>query len=127
MSGRILTATVHLYHPDTSERVSFVPGDELPDWAEGMVTNPAAFAPPEEPAPFVDEAPNVNGDAGGIAPRFPDFDTEANIKEILEWVADDPERAAYALEAEQAKGEEARTTLVTRLDEIAGGQPPSSQ
>lgn len=43
--ARKLAATVHgLRNEETGEVASFAAGDTLPKWAEGMVTNPAAFA-----------------------------------------------------------------------------------
>lgn len=41
------------------------------------------------------------------------------VDEVLTWVDADPARAAEALAAEQAKGEGARSTLVTKLTALA--------
>lgn len=43
-----------------------------------------------------------------------------SAREVLDWVGDDPERASAALDAEQAKGDDARTTLMARLSRLAG-------
>lgn len=48
-----------------------------------------------------------------------ELDIDASAAAIIAWVGDDPERAAVALEAEQDKGEEARSTLVKKLEKLA--------
>lgn len=44
---------------------------------------------------------------------------DGTAKEVVEWVGDDPARALAALQAEQAKGDDARSTLVAKLVKIA--------
>lgn len=44
---------------------------------------------------------------------------EPTVNEVLADVGDDPEKARAALEAEQAKGDKARSTLVEKLEAIA--------
>ncbi|MFF0864166.1 hypothetical protein ACFYUV_20575 [Nonomuraea sp. NPDC003560] len=45
------------------------------------------------------------------------LDIEATIPQVLEWVGDDPEKAAEAREAESAR-DKPRSTLLAQLDEI---------
>jgi hypothetical protein len=40
---RVLAAQVPVQNPQTGQFVTLQPGDELPDWAEKLVTNPKAF------------------------------------------------------------------------------------
>jgi len=54
-------------------------------------------------------------DAPAEAPAEP---KEPTAKEILDEVGDDRDKAAAALEAEQAKGDKARSTLVAKLEAI---------
>lgn len=60
-------------------------------------------------------------DQGSGAPEEPpvELDIDATAKEVLAWVGDDPERAAEALDAEQAK-DSPRSTLVKQLEKLAG-------
>lgn len=56
-------------------------------------------------------------------PEVPaDLDIEASAAAVLAWVGDDPERAAEALEAEQAK-DKPRSTLVKQLEKTAAAEP----
>jgi hypothetical protein len=62
-----------------------------------------------------------------VAPASPEpasSDKEPTIEEILKEVGDDKAKAADALSAEQAKGDDARSTLVKKLEAIAN--PPAS-
>ncbi len=59
------TAHVHLLHD--AEVVSFAPGDDLPEWAEPLVTNPDAF---EE----VEAAAKPTGTDGASGPSGDDLD-----------------------------------------------------
>lgn len=45
--GRVLAATVAVIDPETGQTVSFVKGDEPPDWAAALITNPRAWPDPE--------------------------------------------------------------------------------
>lgn len=61
-----------------------------------------------------------------VAPDEPDgdeppeeLDIDAVAAVVLAWVGEDPDRARVALDAEQAKGEAARSTLVKALEKIA--------
>lgn len=42
------------------------------------------------------------------------------ITDVLDWVGDDSDRAQRALDAERAKGDRARSTLVSDLEQITG-------
>ena len=48
-----------------------------------------------------------------------EFDFDAKIDDVLDWVGADSARAVKALEAENLKGDESRVTLVQALEEIA--------
>lgn len=48
-----------------------------------------------------------------------ELDIDATAADVLRWVGEDPERAAEALEAEQAK-DKPRSTLVKQLEKLAG-------
>lgn len=53
-------------------------------------------------------------------PALPaELDIEATAPMVLAWVGDDPDRAKEALEAENAKGETARSTLTKALEKLA--------
>lgn len=60
---------------------------------------------------------------GGATPAVPDAVPDGKVAEVLAWVGDDKDRAAKALEAEQAKGDKARTTLTGPLEELL--EPPA--
>jgi hypothetical protein len=49
------------------------------------------------------------------SPADPDAVPAGTIDEVLAWVGNDKDRAARALEAEHAKGDQARSTLVAKL------------
>ncbi|MGW0626429.1 hypothetical protein [Streptomyces sp. NPDC002758] len=48
-----------------------------------------------------------------------ELDINANAADVLAWAGEDPERAAEALAAEQAK-DKPRSTLVKQLEKLAG-------
>ena len=48
-----------------------------------------------------------------------ELDIDGTAADVLAWVGEDPERAAEALEAEQAK-DKPRSTLVKQLEKLAG-------
>lgn len=64
------------------------------------------------PVEVVDEDPDV--------PPADDAVPDGTAKDVLDWVGDDKERAAMALDLEQAKGDNARSTLVASLTKLAG-------
>jgi hypothetical protein len=47
-----------------------------------------------------------------------ELDVDGTAADVLAWVGEDPERAAEALEAEQAK-DKPRSTLVKQLEKLA--------
>jgi hypothetical protein len=51
-----------------------------------------------------------------------ELDIDAKADDVLAWVGEDPERAAVALAAEQAK-DKPRSTLVKQLEKLAAGDP----
>lgn len=60
------------------------------------------------------------GDAPAADSELADgeLNIEATAADVLDWVGDDPERAAEALAAEQAK-DKPRSTLVKQLEKLA--------
>lgn len=52
--------------------------------------------------------------------------TAGNIHDVLERVGDDKVAAQAVLEAEKAKGDDARTTLIDDLEKIIAAEPESS-
>lgn len=69
-------------------------------------TDPPADIPPDEAPPGV---MTLNR---GLVP-------DGSAKDVIDWVGDDRDRARAALEAEQGKGDDARTTLVAKLTKLA--------
>lgn len=72
--------------------------------------------------PLDDEARAVLASTSGeLAPKEPpaELDIDAKADDVLAWVGEDPERAAEALAAEQAK-DKPRSTLVKQLEKLAG-------
>jgi hypothetical protein len=76
---------------------------------------PAAPQRPEDPpaGPESDSDPEPDGEPGD------ELDITGTAADVLEWVGDDPQRAAEARAAESAK-DKPRSTLLTKLDAIAG-------
>jgi hypothetical protein len=52
----------------------------------------------------------------------PEAVPDGTIAVVLDWVGGDPARAARALQSEQARGEQARKTLVADLEQLAQQQ-----
>lgn len=82
--------------------------------AEGQIVPSGEFADhllatgaPVEP---LDTEPAVDLDGDGVP--------DGAVNAVLAWVGEDPGRAAQALDAEQAKGEAARATLVAKLSKL---------
>jgi hypothetical protein len=80
--------------------------------ARGWV-NAGGGTPPPAPTPHTPPPPppGVFTLTGG-AP-------DGTAKDVLDWVGDNPDRALAALAAENAKGDDARSTLVARLTKLA--------
>lgn len=73
--------------------------------------------------PVDDDARALAGDTD--TPPNPDdqggngqLDISAKVDDVLAWVGDDKDRAREALDAETAKGDKARSSLVTQLTAI---------
>lgn len=64
------------------------------------------------------DATEVADEAAVEAPPAGDV-PDGSISDVLDWVGDDPARARAALDAEQAKGDKARSTLVAKLETLA--------
>ncbi len=79
------------------------------------VTDPAGI---EDPVFPVQEVPEVE-DEVVEEPDPEGLDIDATAAVVLEWVGDSPTRAREAIDAESAK-DRPRSTLLKRLDEIAG-------
>jgi hypothetical protein len=69
-------------------------------------------ATPDPAGPVVSDSPPGNG-------QSQELDITATAASVLEWVGDDPQRAAEAHAAESAK-DKPRSTLLKKLDEITG-------
>ena len=65
--------------------------------------------------PAGDEPEDLNEDPA--EPEVEELADDATAAEVLEWVGDNPDRAAEALEAEQAK-DKPRSTLVKQLQKL---------
>lgn len=111
---RVTTAT-RAYWPKTCQVIDLKAGEEvigeLADYLAtcGVPVEIVDVVPevePEDP-----DGPGVDIDGDGVP--------EGSATQILEWVGDDPARAAAALEAE-AHREKPRTTLAGNLGKIAG-------
>jgi hypothetical protein len=77
----------------------------------GTPENPATPDPPAEDDTPVGVVTTMS--LGGGVP-------DGTAKDVLDWVGDDRQRAGQALEVEQGKGDDARSTLVARLTKLAG-------
>lgn len=102
--GQEVKGGLALHLLETGARV-----EALDDAAKAIRAAQAALLA-AEPA---DGDPNTEPDE---APT--DFDPDGTAADILAWVGEDPDRAAEALEAEQAKGKP-RSTLVKALEKLA--------
>lgn len=98
--ARKLASYVHLVEPDSQAAVRFGPGDALPEWAEGLITNPAAWAADAEPGPMGVDASQR---ASSTQPLTPVDDVpEGTVEDVLEWVmapAEDEQVKARAMAA----------------------------
>jgi hypothetical protein len=68
--------------------------------------------PAEEATPEAAVQPTESSSDGS------ELDITGTIDQVLAWVADDSERALAAHAAEEARGDKARTTLLSKLAEI---------
>lgn len=99
----------------------FTPGAELDgDMARHFVDNAPkgsveVLEADPEPEPVEEKAPEPVVPADGDEPPV-----EGTIDDLMTWVGDDKERAAAALEAEQAKSKP-RSTVVKRLAAMTDG------
>lgn len=64
----------------------------------------------------VDEPPV--GEQEAIEPDVSELDIAGTIDQVLAWVGDSPERALQAHQAEEERGDKARSTLLAKLAEI---------
>ncbi|MFJ3793895.1 hypothetical protein [Kitasatospora sp. NPDC090091] len=80
---------------------------------------PAPAEPPADPEPGSDSGDGNPGDTGADG-GGPDGEppVDGTIEALMTWVGDDPDRAAAALAAEQAK-DNPRATAVKRLAAVA--------
>lgn len=83
--------------------------------------------PEPEPEPEVDEGAGSDGEAtsegqGADVGDDAELPVDGTAADILAWVGDDPDRAAEALDVEEAR-DKPRSTLVKQLAKLAeGGQ-----
>jgi hypothetical protein len=116
---------MRIFNPDKGTRMS-VP-DRMAGRYLGQGWVPAGGSTPVPDTPAQDPVPSPpSGDAGpdqvppGVVTLSGGQVPDGTAKDVIDWVGDDQQRARQALAAEQAKGDEARTTLVARLSKIAG-------
>jgi len=98
-SGKEWPARGELLDCSASEAEHLVNAGYAEHLDEADVDEPAA--PPTDPPPAADAPP------------------DGTIPAVMAWVAGDPARARTALDAEVAKGDAARKTLMANLEEIA--------
>lgn len=70
-------------------------------------------------APAGGEGPPLGPDLSGVVTLSGAQVPDGTAKDVIDWVGDDRARARSALAAEQAKGDDARTTLVAKLTKLA--------
>jgi hypothetical protein len=100
---------VTIHHPDVAEPAD-VPETAVDHWlGAGWRLGP-------KPEPQYDQG-------GWLMPATEQVPA-GTVDAVLEWVGDDPERSALALLAERLR-EQPRTTLVTRLEQLAPPQTTS--
>lgn len=74
---------------------------------------------PGKSASDVDPAhPEVQAKVAAGLLRLDDIDVPSKVEDIVTWVGDDPGRATVALNAENARGSDARRTLVDKLTQL---------
>lgn len=95
-----LVSTVHgLRDPETHRSVSFLAGEDVPEWVREQVPNPAAW----------DETVAEASAAG--------YPVDGTVREIEDWVGDNPDRAREALAIEEDR-DKPRSTLVESLRNV---------
>lgn len=103
MTGRRLRANVWVHRPG-GEPVVFGPGDDVPEWAAALITNPKAW---DSPAPSVAEPVAPVGEPERPAAGGGLFDPgEHNAKEVLAYLEsltdDQADEYARVIDAEAA-------------------------
>lgn len=94
----------------------FLAGEVVPDeWADVAARNPAVAA-----AEIVDGAGSLGRTAGTVDTSDP-YPVKGSIPEVLAWVGDDLGRARHALDAEHARGADARKGIVEALRPLVEG------
>jgi len=115
--GAMFSGDIATYLLRTGAAVS--PSD---DEAEQYVADRAA----EAAEPDVAEVPLGDGDvvvvktdeSDGDSDSAGELDIDATVPEVLAWVGEDQDRALVAFDAETAKGDKARSTLLKTLTDI---------
>ena len=107
---RFPSGVAHIRTPDR-RIVVFIDGEATvddPTLDEGLRQVPEVFGLVE-----LDAAPD-QGD--------PEAVPDGTIDEVLAWVGEDADRADRAADAERARGDRVRKTLLEKLAEVAGGE-----
>lgn len=73
-----------------------------------------------KPVEVGDDAVVEDGEEGPAEDVDGDGVPDGTANQVLAWVGEDKERAAAALAAEVAKGDDARSSLVAKLSRLAG-------
>lgn len=78
-----ITGIVHVRHPETQDVITLSPGDDLPDWAVDIVTNPDVLADDEESETPIGDALEQNAGAGDPPPVPPVPPAPASPRDAL--------------------------------------------
>lgn len=96
------------------------PGDEFTgDVGVYLLRSGADVVAADEEAPATEEPSGTDEDEEPEDPEASEpLDISGKIEDVLAWVGDDPDRAAEARAAEEAKGDRARPRLLSKLAEL---------
>ncbi|WP_100813018.1 SAP domain-containing protein [Microbacterium lacus] len=107
-------------HPETMELVNFVPGDELPKWAESVITNPVVLGEYNVP----DDGAGAAGSSDDTTGEKPlDKMSSAELKALAKTVgAPQTGNKKALIEAITAKRAEAAKATDESSDDSASGE-----
>jgi hypothetical protein len=98
------------------------PNAQVTEDVLAQITNPAAFD-----AEAQGSHPDLRFRADDFAPGAvaeytppPAYPPDANVAEVLEWVGEDPSKAAQALDSERNRAKGQRSSLIEALEKITG-------
>lgn len=110
-----LNANTVITHPETGAPVVLLEGDDVPDWAQGLVGS------------HLTEAPSDGGtDGSGQTPPPDEFDlATANVADTLAYVGDDRARAREVLAVEEDRDGGPRVGVTEKLEAMLDTWHPS--